>query len=86
MRIYPISECFLISVPFQIFIKKRFTTLLQKPTISISYQTLVKKYFLREQIKCKRKKKSTKEKKIGIKEERKLTQRERSSAKETGER
>jgi hypothetical protein len=55
MRIFPISECFLILVPFQIFIKKLFTILFEKPTISISYQTIVKKFFLQEQIKCKRK-------------------------------
>jgi hypothetical protein len=53
MRLYPISGRFLILVPFHILIKQRFTTLIQKPTISISYQTLVKKFSLQEQIKCK---------------------------------
>jgi hypothetical protein len=56
----------------------------QQPNLSVSYQTLVKKFFLQEQIECKRKKKVTKEKKNGRKEERKLVQRESSSAKETG--
>jgi len=79
MRLYPTSGYFLIFVPFQLLIIKRFTTLLQTSTISVSYQ-----FFSQEQIKCKRKKNATKEKKNGRKKERKLAQGDSSSAKETG--